>query len=86
VDEPALSDGGESLDIDSDIDAEVEALGATSPEERRGDSDQMDSTEPEPHTVEELEQSTIGNALRGARAHTRDDEVHGERLFDRPDT
>lgn len=39
----------------------------------------------EPHSVDELEDAAIGHELRGARAHTRDDEVHGERMFDSPD-
>ena len=36
----------------------------------------------EPRTAEELEEASIGHALRGRGAHTRDDEVHGEALFD----
>ena len=39
----------------------------------------------EPHTPEELADSVIGHALRGRGAVTRDDEVHGELLFDSPD-
>jgi hypothetical protein len=39
----------------------------------------------EPHTPEELEDAAIGHALRGRRGVTRDDEVHGERLLDRPE-
>lgn len=40
----------------------------------------------EPHSAEELEDAAIGRELRGRAAHTRDDEVHGERLFDSPDS
>ena len=36
----------------------------------------------EPRTAEELEEASIGHALRGRGAVTRDDEVHGEALFD----
>lgn len=36
----------------------------------------------EPRTAEELEEASIGHALRGPGAVTRDDEVHGEALFD----
>ena len=39
----------------------------------------------EPHTPEELERAALGRELRGRRAVTRDDEVHGERLLDRPE-
>lgn len=39
----------------------------------------------EPRTPEELERAAIGRELRGRRAVTRDDEVHGERLLDRPE-
>ncbi len=37
----------------------------------------------EPHTPEELADAAIGHELRGKGAVTRDDELHGERLFDR---
>lgn len=39
----------------------------------------------EPRSAEELEDASIGHALRGRGAVTRDDEVHGELLFDSPD-
>jgi hypothetical protein len=39
----------------------------------------------EPRTVEELEDASIGSALKGRGAVTRDDEVHGEALLDSPD-
>ena len=39
----------------------------------------------EPRSAEELEDASIGHALRGRGAVTRDDEVHGEALFDSPD-
>jgi hypothetical protein len=39
----------------------------------------------EPHSPEELADAAIGHALRGRGAVTRDDEVHGELLFDSPD-
>lgn len=39
----------------------------------------------EPRTIEELEDAAIGHALRGRAGVTRDDEVHGEALFDSPD-
>jgi hypothetical protein len=38
----------------------------------------------EPRSAEELEEASIGHALRGRGAVTRDDEVHGELLFDSP--
>ncbi len=36
-------------------------------------------------STEELEDATIGHELKGAAGVTRDDEVHGERMFDSPD-
>ena len=39
----------------------------------------------EPHSPEELADAAIGHSLRGRGAVTRDDEVHGELLFDSPD-
>lgn len=39
----------------------------------------------EPHSPEELERAAIGRELRGRKGVTRDDEVHGERLLDRPE-
>ena len=39
----------------------------------------------EPRSADELEEAAIGHALRGRGGHTRDDEVHGEALFDSPD-
>lgn len=39
----------------------------------------------EPHTPEELERAALGRELRGRRGVTRDDEVHGARLLDRPE-
>ena len=39
----------------------------------------------EPHTPEELADAAIGHELRGRRAVTRDGELHGEAMFDRPD-
>ncbi|HYW30439.1 MAG TPA: hypothetical protein VE869_02950 [Gemmatimonas sp.] len=39
----------------------------------------------EPRTIEELEAAAIGTELRGRGGRTRDDEVHGEALFDSPD-
>lgn len=37
----------------------------------------------EPHSPDELADAALGHELRGRRAVTRDDEVHGERLLDR---
>lgn len=39
----------------------------------------------EPHSPEDLERAAIGRELRGRKGVTRDDEVHGERLLDRPE-
>lgn len=39
----------------------------------------------EPRSAEELEDAAIGHELKGAAGVTRDDEVHGERMFDSPD-
>jgi len=39
----------------------------------------------EPRSAEELEEAAIGHELRGPAGVTRDDEVHGERMFDSPD-
>jgi hypothetical protein len=39
----------------------------------------------EPRSAEELEDAAIGHALKGAAGVTRDDEVHGARMFDSPD-
>ncbi|QJR36696.1 hypothetical protein [Gemmatimonas groenlandica] len=36
-------------------------------------------------SADELEDAAIGHELRGAAGVTRDDEVHGERMFDSPD-
>lgn len=40
----------------------------------------------EPHSTDELADAAIGHELRGRQAVTRDDQVHGERLFDNPNT
>jgi len=39
----------------------------------------------EPRSAEELEDAAIGHELKGAAGVTRDDEVHGERMFDSQD-
>jgi hypothetical protein len=39
----------------------------------------------EPHDADELSEATVGSAERGGPAMTRDDQVHGEALFDSPD-
>ncbi|WP_411279031.1 hypothetical protein [Gemmatimonas sp.] len=39
----------------------------------------------EPRSAEELEEAAIGHELKGPAAVTRDDDVHGERMFDSPD-
>ncbi len=39
----------------------------------------------EPRSADELDDAAIGHELKGAAGVTRDDEVHGERMFDSPD-
>jgi len=39
----------------------------------------------EPHSADDLQRASIGSALKGRRAVTRDGEVHGERFLDSPD-
>ncbi len=83
IDEPVQHDGIVSLDR-----AAYDGVGSSpktsSPEEQRADSDQS-ADEPEPRSVDELAQSSIGTALRGRKGVTRDDELHGERMLDSPD-
>ena len=79
-------DGIEEIDVDPIAGGMMDTIdtGARSDHHVAVDEAEM-GLGAEPRSIEELEEASIGSALRGRGAVMRDDEVHGEALFDSPD-
>lgn len=83
LDRPRLDDAEALAELADDTDGIAEL---NVPELNRNDAADADmGMGVESRSVDELEDAVIGHELRGAAAVTRDDEVHGERMFDSPD-
>jgi hypothetical protein len=82
ADVAAGSDGIEEIDLHPDG-AGMDTVDTGARQHLSGEGDMGFGAEP--HTPEEMADAAIGHALRGRGAVTRDDEVHGELLFDSPD-
>ena len=84
LDRPAALD-------DEDVLAEVADDADRTSEINRSESSRNDEVDAEmglgaePRSAEELEDAAIGHELKGKAGVTRDDEVHGVRMFDSPD-
>jgi hypothetical protein len=83
LDRPRLEDADALAEVADDADGIAEL---NVPESNRNDAVDADmGLGAEPRSVDELEDAVIGHELKGAAGVTRDDEVHGERMFDSPD-
>jgi len=84
LDDPDALDDVEVLaEVADDVDS---IAGVDLPSPHRNDMGDADmGFRAEPRSAEELEDAAIGHELKGAAGVTRDDQVHGERMFDSPD-
>ncbi|WP_373059126.1 hypothetical protein [Gemmatimonas sp.] len=84
LDRPGELDDTDVLaEVADDVDGIAEIDLSTSNRTDMGDADM--GLGAEPRSAEELEDAAIGHELKGAAGVTRDDAVHGERMFDSPD-
>jgi len=84
LDHPGELDDTDVLaEVADDVDGIAEIDLSVSNRSDMGDADM--GLGAEPRSAEELEDAAIGHELKGAAGVTRDDEVHGERMFDSPD-
>ena len=85
--ERLLEDVSDDTDGTSEIDAPVRSALMdtvdTGARQRPSDDGEM-GLGAEPHPADDLQRASIAGALKGRAGVTRDDEVHGERLFDSP--
>lgn len=83
LDQPRLEDTEALAEVADDVDGIAEINVSESNRNDAVDADM--GLGAEPRSADELEDAAIGHELKGAAGVTRDDEVHGERMFDSPD-